>query len=112
MLRVEELAVAQRPVDGLVKDLHIRQQRELSGFALQFLPESLNLPGELFHALRQLGAVSFGHVDSGRRNGTNSRDLLGKTFHGKAEHNESGEEDAHAICLRGGPLLSKANGTC
>ena len=66
---LEELVILERPLDGFVINLHIRQQFEQPGLAPQLPTQTLDLPPEIAHAFRQFRAIRLTKRNSRRRNG-------------------------------------------
>ena len=67
VFRLEELVVAQRPIHGLVKDHHVRQQREQRGLGLERHPQRVDLFAQRSDLRRERGAIGVGNGDAGRR---------------------------------------------
>jgi hypothetical protein len=61
LLDVEDLVVAERPVDGLVVDLHVGQQRERR-LALELGAQRVDLLAQRLDARGELGLVGVGHA--------------------------------------------------
>ena len=95
---VEEFVVAQRPVDGLVEDHHVGQQREHLGPGFEHAAERVDLLAERGDAGGQRRAIGVRDGDAGRRDGfyVGGEDGAGEE-EGEREEAEAGEHGAGIV---------------
>ena len=90
-----EFIVTQRPVDGLVENFHVRQQCEQAGLIREIVRQRIEVASEGSDAGGQGLALGVGQGESGDRNTSWRRRILGQRQRSNGEGNGEQDDGAH-----------------
>jgi hypothetical protein len=97
LLRIENLVVAQRPIHGLVEDLHVGQEREQVRLVLVFELELKDVAPEFSDAFGEFVAIRLRNLDARRRHAAHGFSIGGEAGCGEDDEGENWGEGIHGM---------------